>query len=453
MTAVARLAPTSAELREMVRIAAPIVLVNMGLMMQGIVDTLMLGHLSPQALAAGAVGNLYFYNIVVFGMGLLMSLDPVVSQALGAGDAAGVARGVQRGMLLAVAASVVAVCAMLPASSVLELARQPAEIIPDAAAYARWSALGVLPWLLFSAFRQTLQSMHRVLPMALAVILANVLNAVLNWMLIFGKLGAPAMGVVGSAHATWISRWVMMILLVWFAWPDLRPALAPWRRETLSWRPLVRMAAIGAPVGFQLFAEGFAFGFAGLAIGWLGAVTLAGHQIALQMASLTFMVPFGVAGAGAVMVGRAIGRGDMPAARRDAVAALACGVGFMTLMALAFVTFPAPIARMFTPDPATIAVVVLLLPIAGMFQIFDGMQVVCASLLRGAGDTRIPMLIHILSFWAVGIPLGLLLAFPVGLGASGLWWGLTAALASTALLQMARVRSRLSADIGRVRVD
>jgi MATE family multidrug resistance protein len=453
MTSWARLVPTAGELREMTRLAAPMVLVNVGLMLQGAIDTLMLGHVSPVALGAGAVGNLYFYNVAVFGMGLVMSLDPVVAQAIGAGDHEAKARGVQRGVILAVFGAVIAGLAMLPAATLLRLAHQPAEVIPGAAGYVRWSILGLAPWLVFSAFRQTLQAMHRVLPMAMAVLVANLLNAALNWVFIFGHLGFSAMGVVGAAHATWISRWVMLGLLVWFSWKDLHPALQPWRRESFAVRPLARMIAIGSPVGFQMFAEGFAFGFSGLVMGWFGATTLAGHQITLIMASLTFMVPLGVAGAGAAMVGRAIGRGDLPAARRDAVAALACGVGFMCLMAVLFVAIPGTLARLFTPDRGTIAVALVLLPIAGVFQVFDGTQVVSAAILRGTGDTRWPMLFHILSFWALGIPLGLVLAFPLGVGAPGLWWGLTAGLASTALLQVARVRSHLRSDLARVQID
>ncbi len=345
MKSAARLAPTADELREMARIAAPIVLVNLGMMLQGTVDTLMLGRVSPVALAAGAVGNLYFYNVVVLGMGVLLSLDPVVAQAIGAGDTEGTARGVQRGVLIGIGAALVSGLAMLPAADVLRFAHQPPEVVPAAASYVRWSILGVIPWLLFIALRQTLQAMHRVVPMALAVFISNALNAGLNWVFIFGKFGFRPMGVVGAAHATWISRWVMLVLLVWFSWPYLGPALRPWRRTSFALRPLARMIAIGAPVGLQMFAEGFAFGFAGIVMGWLGATTLAGHQIALTLASLTFMVPLGVSGAGAAMVGRAIGRGDLPAARRDAVAALACGVGFMALTALLFISIPGAFGR------------------------------------------------------------------------------------------------------------
>jgi len=448
-----QLIPTVGELREMARIAGPIVIVNLGLMFQGTIDALMLGRVSPEALAAAAVGNLYFFNVIVFGMGLLMSLDPVIAQAIGAHDHDGVARGVQRGVVLAVLTAIVAALLMLPADAILRFARQPVEVIPDAAAYVRWSILGILPFQLFNALRQSLQAMHRVLPMALAVLIANAVNVLLNWILIFGKLGAPAMGVIGAAHATWITRWLMVGLIMWFAWRDLGPTLRPWRPSSFALKPLLRLIGIGAPIGLQLSAEGLAFGFTGVMMGWLGTTTLAAHQVTLNMASLTFMVPMGVAGAGAVMVGRAVGAQDMAAARRDAVAALACGVGFMLITALLFVTLPHLLARLYTNDAATIAMVLVLLPIAGVFQVFDGTQVVSASVLRGTGDTRIPMLLHLLSFWAVAIPLGAFLCFQMGWGATGLWWGLTAGLASAAVLQLARVRNRLGRDVRRLRVD
>jgi len=453
MSAFAQLRPTADELREMARIAAPIVVVNLGLMFQGTIDTLMLGRVSADALAAGAVGNLYFFNVIVLGMGLLMSLDPVIAQALGAHDMEGVRRGVQRGIVLAVLTAVLAGVMMLPAEAVLRFARQPDAVIHDASAYVRWSILGILPFQLFNALRQTLQAMHRVLAMALAVVLANLLNILLNWMFIFGHLGFPAMGVVGAAHATWITRWVMVVLIAWFAWRDLGPSLRPWRREAFAWRPLGKMVWLGLPIGLQLSAEGLAFGFTGVMMGWLGTTTLAAHQVTLNMASLTFMVPMGVAAAGAVMVGRAVGAGDLPAARRDAVAALVCGVGFMAITATAFIAIPGVLARLYTTDGGTIAMVLLLLPIAGVFQVFDGTQVVSAALLRGTGDTRVPMVLHLLSFWAVGIPLGAALSFGLGMGATGLWWGLTAGLASAAVLQLARVRARLRRDVQRVRVD
>jgi MATE family multidrug resistance protein len=185
----------------------------------------------------------------------------------------------------------------------------------------------------------------------------------------------------------------------------------------------------------------------------MGTITLAGHEIALTLASMTFMVPMGVAAAATVMVGHAIGRADMAASRRDAVAALVCGVGFMALMAVLFGLIPDHLAAAFTTDVPTAALAATLIPIAAVFQVFDGTQVISASILRGAGDTRVPMILHTLSFWALGIPFGAVLAFQQGLGAVGLWWGLTAGLAAAATLQLSRVRQKLGTEVGRVMVD
>lgn len=453
MSELARLRPTVGELREMARLAAPIVLVNVGMQTMGVVDSVMLGRVSAADLAAGALGNFYFYVTAIIGIGVLMALDPVIAQGVGAKDDVAVARGVQRGVLLTVLVAVAVSLSFLLAGPVLRLLRQPAEVTPLAVGYVWWSIPGMLPFFAFNMMRQVLQAFTRITPVVIAVVVANLTNVALNWVLVYGNLGFAPNGVVGSAQATSISRWVMAALLLWMAWPLLRPTLVPWHRESWQLAPLGRMLFLGLPIGMQFFAEVNAFGLVTVMAGWMGTTTLAGHEVALTLASLTFMVPMGVAGAAAVMVGHAIGAGDVAESRRDAVAALAVGVGFMALMALLFGLAPEALAAAYVRDPATRVIAATLLPIAAVFQIFDGTQVICASILRGAGDTRVAMILHTLSFWAVGIPLGALIAFRFDGGAAGLWWGLTAGLAAAAVLQLARVRWKLSGEIARVRID
>lgn len=453
MSDLARLRPTVAELREMARLAAPIVLVNVGMQAMGVVDSMMLGRVSAAALAAGALGNFYFYVTAIIGIGVLMALDPVVAQGVGAKDDVAVARGVQRGVLLTVLVAVVVSLSFLASGPVLRALRQPADVTPLAVSYVLWSIPGMLPFFAFNMMRQVLQAFTALRPIVVAVLLANVANAALNWVLIYGNLGSAPLGVTGSAIATSISRWFMAAVVVVSAWPLLRPTLVPWRRESWQLAPLGRMLALGLPIGLQFFAEANAFGLVTVMTGWMGTTTLAGHEIALNLASMTFMVPMGVAGAAAVMVGHAVGAGDIAESRRDAVAALAVGVGFMACMAVLFWLVPTVLANAYTTDPATRLMAATLIPIAAVFQIFDGTQVICTSILRGAGDTRVAMLLHILSFWAVGIPLGALVAFTLEGGAPGLWWGLTAGLAAAAVLQLLRVRWKLSGEIERVRID
>ena len=210
---------------------------------------------------------------------------------------------------------------------------------------------------------------------------------------------------------------------------------------------------IGAPIGAQFFFESFAFGLTALLMGWMGTASLAGHEIALNMAALTFMVPLGISGAAAAVVGRAIGRGDMTAARRDALASIGCGVGFMCLTALAFIAAPEWLAGQYTRDAATLAIAAALLPLAGAFQVFDGLQAVTGGVLRGTGDTKIPALLHMFAFWGIGVPLGAFLGFQTPLRERGLWIGLVAGLAMASALLSWRVATRLRGQIARVAVE
>lgn len=437
----------------MLRLSAPLVLVNVGLMLMGVVDTLMLGRVSGEDLAAGGLGNFAFWLVGTVGFGLLMAVDPVVSQAIGARDDVGLARGVQRGVLIALLVTLVASLVLLPAPELLGLLRQPPAIVVKGGLYVRWSIPGLLPFFLFLAFRSTWQALHLVRPILIGVVVGNVANLVLNWTFIFGHLGASPGGVVGSAISTSISRWIMVVAAVLAGWRSLRPLLVPWLPEAFAWAPLRRMLLLGLPMGLQFFAEFNAFGLVTIFMGWLGVAQLAGHEIALNLASLTFQVPMGAAAATGVMVGRAIGRGDMRAARRDAVAGLVIGVGFMVLAGVVMIAVPGVLSRLYTADAATLAVATALIPVAGLFQVFDGTQAVATGMLRGAGDTRIPMLIHLTGFWVVGIPLSAWLCFGAKMGATGLWWGFVGGLASVSGLHLWRVRIKLGRDVARLVID
>lgn len=437
----------------MAQVAAPVVLINVALQAMGVVDTLMVGTLGGSAIAAVALGNFYFFNVSVFGIGLLFALDPVVSQAVGAGDSSGVARGVQRGLIIAVGVSLVVMLVLTPGEWLLTALDQPADVVRETAVYTRRRLLGALPFFLFAVLRQTLQAMGPVRPVIVAALAGNVVNATVNWFLIFGNAGAPRLGVEGAGYATAISTWVMAALLWWMAWPLVKDAVRPWRGESLAWGPMFRMLRIGVPIGIQWFFESFAFGLTALFMGWMGTASLAGHEIALNMAALTFMVPLGVSGAAAAVVGRAIGRGDLPTARRDAIAAILCGVGFMCVSGAVFIAAPEWLTAIYTTETATASVAVALIPLAGWFQVFDGLQAVTSGVLRGTGDTRIPAILHMVAFWGVGIPLGYYLGFHTAYRERGLWMGLVAGLAAAALLQSARVYRRLQSDIARVQID
>jgi multidrug resistance protein, MATE family len=448
-----RLLPRREDLRAMVRLAGPVVAIQVGMMLMGVVDTIMVGHVSTVALAAVALGNLYFFGLGVFGMGTLMVLDPVVAQAVGARDDPAVARGIQRGFLIALMIGVPATLLLLPAELFMSLARQPPDVIPHAAIYALRLAPGVLPFFCFIVLRQSLQSMHLTGPIMVAIIVANLVNAALNWMLIFGNLGAPAMGVAGSAWATTISRWVLLLLVLSLTWTKLRTHLLPLRPEIFQWKPLSRMLRLGLPIGCQYTLEFGAFACVALMMGWLGTREMAGHQVAINLASLTFMVPLGVADAASILVGHAVGRGDLPGTRGAARAALLCGIGFMSCTAVAFLLVPETFARLYTDEGRVLGIAVVLIPLAGVFQVFDGTQTVAGGILRGLGETRVAMLVNLVGYWFFGLPVSYLLGFRFGLGPGGLWYGLVLGLAAVAGILLVRVRLALARERRRVLID
>jgi MATE family multidrug resistance protein len=444
-------APNSGgELRAMARLAAPVVLVQVGLMAMGVVDTIMVGRVSANALAAAALGNLYFMNVSFLAMGTLMALDPLVSQALGARDEPSVARAMQRGLVLALALSVVTSLMLMSARPVFVAFRQPPEVIPDAVRYVWITVASVVPFLAFVVLRQSLQAMHRVAPIVITIVGANFANVFFNWVLIYGRLGSPAMGVAGAAWATTLSRWLMTAGLLALAWRAVRPYLLPVRGDAIRAEPLLRMFRLGAPIGLQMTLEISAFGLIGLLMGMLGAVELGAHQIAINLAATTFMVPLGVGAAAAVRVGRAVGAHNAAAARRAAKMALFLGVGFMCFAAVLFIAAPAPLARVFTSDVRVLAVAMQLIPIAGVFQVFDGIQAVAAGVLRGIGDTRAPLIVNLFGFWLLGVPTSVYLGFYTEARGTGLWWGFVAGLGAVALFLLMRIRVRMRRELAPV---
>ncbi len=445
--------PPRSEFRALLELAFPVVLVQVGLMFMGVVDSMMVGRLSAVALAAVALGNLCFFTISIAGIGVLLALDPVISQAVGAGDEAGITRGLQRGLLLAVGVAVPVSAALLLVRPALQAMGQPAELVAPASSYLRMIVPGILPFYIFVVFRQTLQALGRIAPIVWVTVGANVLNGGLNWVFIFGHLGSPPLGVTGSALATTISRLGMAITLLIAGRRELLPRLRPWRPEASDATALLRMLRVGLPIGGQMFLEYGVFALVGALMGRIGTVAMAGHQIALNLASVVFMVPQGTGAAAAVMVGQAVGAQDVPRARRDAVGAILVGGGFMVASAAVFLLLSGALARLYTPDPAVIAVAVTLIQLAGIFAVFDGLQAVAIGILRGIGDTRAPVVINLLGFWLVGMPVSLLLGYHFAMGPAGLWWGLVIGLAVVAAVLLARVRTRMQGSLQRLLID
>ena len=416
----------TAELRDMVRLAAPIVLAELGWMGMGVVDTMMVGRVGADAIAAVGLGTIVFYGIAVCASGVLLGMDTLVSQAFGGGDREDGRRSLVGGVwvaLLLLPIVMAIVRAFDPLLAAFGIDPVVLRLVRPYMHALNWSAPGLL---LYFGLRRYLQAVHIVQPIMWTLLTANLVNLAGNWMLVFGHLGAPRMGAEGSGWATCISRAYMTVVL----------GIVLWRREPelrrISWRPdfsrIARLLRLGLPAAGQIGVEIAVFAFVTVLIGRLNALALAGNQIAITTVSSTFMMPLGISSAASVRVGNALGRRDPEGAARSGWTGLALGFGVMSFAAVTLLTAPHLIARLFTPDGEVIAAAVTLLRIAAFFQLFDGLQIVATGALRGAGDTRTPMLCHFAGYWLIGLPLGAFLCFSRGFGAPGLWIGLSAGL-------------------------
>ncbi len=420
------------EFRPLVRLAGPLVLAEIGWMSMGIVDTMMVGRLPASAQAIGAVslGSVLFYTVAVFGTGLLLGMDTLVSQAFGAGKLEDCHRSLLNGAYLSLVLAPLLMRLVWFWVPFLRWSGIHPGVLRQAIPYLKAIAWSTLPLLFYSGFRRYLQAMNLVKPVMFALVTANLMNVAVNWVLIYGHLGAPAMGAEGAGWATCISRiYMAAVLLGYILYYERR------HRTGLAQTPLKpdlarigRLVRLGLPAGTQLVLEVGVFAAATALIGKLEPVSLAAHQVAMNCATFTYMVPLGVSSAAAVRVGQALGRGDPPAAGRSGWAALVLGAGFMSGAALVFLLIPEHIVRLFTPDAAVIRTGASLLVVAAFFQLFDGLQTVATGALRGAGDTRTPMICHAVAYWLLGLPLGYFLCFAWGWGAAGMWIGLCLAL-------------------------
>ncbi len=401
-------------------------------MSMGIVDTIMVGRLPNSAEAIGAVslGSILFYTLGIFGSGLLLGLDTLVSQSFGAGNLDDCHHSLLNSIYLSLAIAPLLMGLIWTFSPLLRGLGIAPGVLQNALPYLRVLSWGTFPLMLYFGSRRYLQGMGLVRPVMFALISANFVNLFGNWILIFGHLGAPAMGPVGSGWSTCISRAYMAgVLVLAIVLHDRRYKMGL-HLTTLRVDParIRRLLALGLPAASQLTIELAAFAVAASLIGKLGAVPLAAHQIAINMAALTYMVPLGIASAAAVRVGQALGRRDPAGARDAGWTALLLGAGFMGLMAIAFLAIPRVIIRAFTADSQVLTTGIVLLRIAAFFQIFDGLQTVVTGALRGAGDTRTPMLCHLCGYWPIGLPLGYWLCFSWNKGVFGLWTGLCVGL-------------------------
>ncbi|MBZ2186766.1 MAG: MATE family efflux transporter [Bryobacter sp.] len=417
------------ELRALLRLAFPVILAELGWMGMGVVDTIMVGRISPEAIGAVAIGNILFNTIGLLAFSLLLGLDTLISQAVGAGHHADARHSLRQGFWVALLTAPPLSLLMAGCVPLMGLWGLDAKVYDLAVPFSYILSLSVLPIAFYTAQRRYLQCLHLVRPVSVALLTANLVNFGLNALLI------PRHGVSGSAWATVGAR----IYLAGFLYVVLRrfDEDAP-RWEAPDWGRIAQLLRLGLPAAGHIFSEIAVFGAATALAGRFPAIALAAHEVTLNHASLAYMVPLGISSAAAVRVGNAIGARDLGGSRRAGHAALLSGAAFMSLSALLMFLFPREILAIYTNDALVIAYAVPLLFWAAAFQLFDGIQVVATGALRGRGDTRAPFAASLLGYWVIGLPVGAWLCFWRGQGVTGLWIGLSLGLALVAVVLLIR---------------
>ena len=402
----------------------------------GIVDTLYVGPLGPGAIAAVGMSSGVFMAIAIFGMGLMLGLDTLVSHAWGARRTDECLEWLRHGITLALLVAPVAMLLTWVAVATMGAWHLNPDIERLARPYLSVIAVSAPPLMLYAAFRRYLQGIHTVRPVMAALLSANLVNAVANDVLIYGRFGLPALGVTGSAWATTLAR-IYMAVFLWIAITRAHRRLGlptGWVGLGRLTARLRRLLALGLPAAAQITLEVGVFTVATALAARLDTAQAAAHQLALNIASVVFMVPLGLASSGAVRVGHAMGAGRVDRARLAGWTALGVGAAVMTMLGLLLFLLPETLLRPFTSDPAVLGIGVRLLAVAAAFQLFDGAQAIATGILRGVGDTRTPMAVNVVGHWMLGLPVGYVLCFRSGWGVFGLWIGFLTGLSSVAVV-------------------
>jgi MATE family multidrug resistance protein len=417
----------------------------------GLVDTLMVGPLGPAAIGAVGLGSIVFLSIGIFGMGLLLGLDTLVAQSFGAGQLDRCHHWLRQGVYLALFLALPLSLLSFGVTATLPLWGLNADVLALAAPYLHVVTLSVVPLLLYTVCRRYLQAVNIVRPITFALLSANLVNVAVNWVLIYGKLGFPALGATGAAWATVFSR-IYMASVLFVAIRETRSSrtgTAPASRR-VDWEAVRRLLSLGGPAGLQILLEVGIFAAATALAGRLAPAALAAHQIAMNLWAFVFMVPLGLNAAGAVRVGQAVGRRDPEGVWHSGWTALALGAAFTATSAAVFLVAARPLIGAFSRDATVLALGPSLLAIAGVCLVFDGTQGISTGILRGLGETRIPMYANFAGHWLVGLPLGYAACFWWGWGVQGLWLGLAAGLTAVGSVLLATWVSRASRAPGPV---
>lgn len=431
--------------RSLLKLAVPLVLTQAGHMTVQLVDNAMVGHVGTAELAAASFANNIYILIMLFGLGIFLGITPLVSRARGANDDVRVAALIKDGFALSglLLAGVTAIAWSL--SWLMPYMGQTDEVLRLSIPYYRILVLSTIPFLLFVLLKQIGEGLSNTVMAMAATITANLINIGLNYVLIFGKLGFPELGLMGAGYATLIARATMPLFLYagFMRLKSIRPYFSLMREARATRQGIQSIFTVGLPISIQLLLEVLAFSFSAVMMGWLGSVSLASHQVAMGLASFTFMIANGVAMATTIRVSFQLGMRDFENLARVCYSSIQLVLAYMGMCGLGFLLLRHTLPYIFTSDARVIDQAASLLMIAAIFQLFDGLQTVCLGILRGFEDVKAPMFFSGFSYIVVGVSVSYLCAFTLGMGAEGIWYGFVAGLASAGTLLFLRIRKRL----------
>lgn len=429
-------------------LAVPVMLSQLGQVLVGVADSMMVGRLGAEPLAAASLANSIFYVALMFGIGVSMAITPLVAMEDGKRNPNKISRLFNHGFVINMATGTMLFLLIVLASPLLKHLNQPEEVVVQAIPYLAIITFSLLPFMFFQTFKQLAEGLSQTKQAMYITLFCNGVNVFLNWVLIYGNMGFPAMGLNGAGWATLISRVMMGAIIVYYVWNSKRykPYSLGLGIKKLSFPMIARMLKIGVPTGFQFIFEVGAFSAAAIMMGWISVNALAAHQIAINLASVSYMMASGLSIAAMVRVGNQLGRNDIKSLREAGFTTFVMVALFMSITAVIFIVFREFLPSLYIDDREVIKMSATLLIIAGLFQLSDGIQVVGLGALRGMSDVRVPTIVTLVAYWVIGLPLGYVFGFVMGMQEVGIWYGLLIGLTVTGILLLFRFH-RLSSRL------
>jgi len=426
------------------QLAYPVIIGQLGIIMMGVVDSLMVGKLGAAPLAAASLGNSLAFIILIIGIGVSLAVTPLVAIAVGSNKFEDCGVYFRQSLLVNSVLSIIIAFAIYFGADLIHYFNQPLEVQYQAKYFMRIIGFSAIPLMIFQTYKQFIEGLSVMRPAMIIVLLANLINAFGNWVLVFGNLGLPALGLNGSGWATFASRVFMALALMGFVMNNkfFKKYDVSFHFKSINWPVIKKILSLGLPSGIQYFFEVGAFSFAVIMVGWLGTKQLAAHQIAINLASISFMAVLGISVAGSIRVGNAVGMKDISETRRAGFTASLLGASIMFVAGIIFILFRNFLPTLYVTDEVVISYASSLLIIAALFQLSDGTQAVGIGILRGLTDVKFPTAITFIAYWIVGLPVGYLLGFTYELGVQGIWIGLLLGLTTSAILLTLRFNSR-----------